>query len=196
MPNSTRSSPSTHRCSATFTASGPTWPASCSSPLATTPNGSTTEAKFAALVGVAPVPASSGKTTRHRLSRGGDRQANKAIHHVALVRMMSDTRTKTYVARRRQEGKSTKEIMRCLKRYVAREIYDQLLHPQPAPDAGALRALRKTKKITLQAAADNLQVWPTGCPGSNADSPATTSSTSATKTGSTNIDSYRSIIFW
>lgn len=119
-----------------------------------------TESKFAALVGVAPIPASSGKTTRHRLSRGGDRQANKAIHHVALVRMMSDTRTKTYVARRRHEGKSTKEIMRCLKRYIAREIYDQLLHPQPAPDAGALRALRKTKKITLQAAADNLHVWP------------------------------------
>jgi transposase len=118
------------------------------------------EAKFAALVGVAPIPASSGKTTRHRLSRGGDRQANKAIHHVALVRMMSDSRTKTYVARRRQEGKTTKEIMRCLKRYIAREIYDQLLHPQPAPDAGALRVLRKTKKITLQAAADNLRVWP------------------------------------
>jgi transposase len=121
----------------------------------------TTEAKFAALVGVAPVPASSGKTTRHRLSRGGDRQANKAIHHVALVRMRTDTRTRTYVARRRAEGKSTKETMRCLKRYIAREIYDQLLHPQPAPDAGFLRALRKTKKITLQTAADNLHVWPT-----------------------------------
>ncbi|MDQ0632388.1 transposase [Arthrobacter pascens] len=120
-----------------------------------------TEAQFAALVGVAPIPASSGKTSRHRLSRGGDRQANKAVHHVALVRMMSDTRTKTYVVRRRGEGKSTKEIMRCLKRYIAREIYNQLLHPQPAPDAGALRALRKTKNITLQAAADNLHVWPT-----------------------------------
>lgn len=118
-----------------------------------------TEAKFAALVGVAPIPASSGKTTRHRLSRGGDRQANKAIHHVALVRMMSDTRTRTYVTRRRQEGKSTKEIMRCLKRYIAREIYIQLLHPHPAPDTGALRALRKTKNITLQTAADNLHVW-------------------------------------
>jgi transposase len=118
------------------------------------------EAQFAALVGVAPIPASSGKTARHRLSRGGDRQANKAIHHVALVRMMSDTRTRNYVARRRSEGKNTKEIMRCLKRYIAREIYDQLLHPQPAPDAGALRALRKSKKITLQSAADTLHVWP------------------------------------
>ncbi|MCA4135701.1 IS110 family transposase, partial [Arthrobacter sp. M4] len=98
-----------------------------------------TEAKFAALVGVAPIPASSGKTTRHRLSRAGDRQANKAIHRIVLVRMRYDSRTRSYVNRRRQEGKSTKEIMRCLKRYVAREIYDQLFHPHPAPDGGPLR---------------------------------------------------------
>lgn len=121
----------------------------------------TTEAKFAALVGVAPVPASSGKTTRHRLSRAGDRQANKAIHRVVLVRMRYDSRTRSYVARRRQEGKSTKEIMRCLKRYVAREIYEQLLHPQPAPDAGPLRTVRTAKHLTLQQAADALHVWPT-----------------------------------
>ncbi|MFC9335230.1 transposase [Arthrobacter sp. NPDC057009] len=121
----------------------------------------TTEAKFAALVGVAPIPASSGKTTRHRLNRGGDRQANKAIHHVALVRMKTDARTRNYVARRRAEGKSTTEIIRCLKRYIAREIYDQIIHPQPAPDAGALRILRKSKNIALQAAADSLHVWPT-----------------------------------
>ncbi|MEV7661967.1 transposase [Paenarthrobacter sp. NPDC089316] len=93
------------------------------------------EANFAALVGVAPVPASSVKTSRHRLSRGGDRQGNKAIHRVVPVRMRYDSRTRAYVVRRRQEGNSTKEIMRCLKRYVAREIYDQLLHPQPGPDA-------------------------------------------------------------
>lgn len=121
----------------------------------------TTEAKFAALVGVAPIPASSGKTSRHRLSRAGDRQANKAIHRVVLVRMRYDSRTRAYVARRRQEGKSTKEIMRCLKRYVAREIYDQLLHPHPAPDAGTLRTSRTAKQLTLQQAADALHVWPT-----------------------------------
>jgi hypothetical protein len=121
----------------------------------------TTEAKFAALVGVAPIPASSGKTTRHRLSRAGDRQANKAIHRIVLVRMRYDSRTRTYVARRRQEGKSTKEIMRCLKRYVAREIYDQLLHPSPAPHAGTLRTTRTAKRLTLQQAADALHAWPT-----------------------------------
>jgi transposase len=121
----------------------------------------TTEAKFAALVGVAPVPASSGKMTRHRLSRAGDRQANKAIHRVVLVRMRYDSRTRAYVARRRQEGKSIKEIMRCLKRYVAREIYDQLLHPQPAPDGGSLRTRRTAKRLTLQQAADALHVCPT-----------------------------------
>jgi len=76
----------------------------------------TTEAKFAALVGVAPIPASSGRTTRHRLSRGGDRRAKKAIHHVALVRMRTDMRTRNYVARGRAEGKSTTEVIRCLKR--------------------------------------------------------------------------------
>ncbi len=121
----------------------------------------TSEAKFAALVGVAPIPASSGKTTRHRLSRAGDRQANKAIHRVVLVRMRYDSRTRNYVNRRRQEGKSTKEIMRCLKRYVAREIYNQLLHPQPVPDAGTLRVTRSARHVTLQQAADALDVWPT-----------------------------------
>ena len=125
------------------------------------PDRVTTEAKFAALVGVAPIPASSGKTTRHRLSRAGDRQANKAIHRVVLVRMRYDNRTRAYVARRRQEGKGTKEIMRCLKRYVAREIYNQLLHPRPAPDAAALRKARATKGLTLQEAAVALSVWPT-----------------------------------
>ena len=93
----------------------------------------TTEAKFAALVGVAPIPASSGKTSRHRLSRAGDRQANKAIHRVVLVRMRYDSRTRAYVARRHQEGKSTKEIMRCLKRYVAREVYTSFSTRAPAP---------------------------------------------------------------
>ncbi|GGI03245.1 hypothetical protein GCM10007170_46770 [Arthrobacter liuii] len=69
----------------------------------------TTEAKFAALVGVAPIPASSGKTNRHRLNRARDRLANKAIHRVVLVRMRYDSQTRTYLARRRQEGKALRK---------------------------------------------------------------------------------------
>lgn len=118
----------------------------------------TNQAKFAALTGVSPIPASSGKTSRHRLNRGGDRAANKAIHHVVLVRMSSDRRTKAYVARRREEGKSTKEIIRCLKRYVAREIYAQIFHPTPAPNGDLLRTLRKEQGISLHTAANALDV--------------------------------------
>jgi transposase len=85
------------------------------------------EASFAALCGVSPVDASSGKQQRHRLNRAGDRQANEALWRVVLVRMSTDPRTKDYVARRLKEGKSKKEAIRCLKRYVAREIYRDLI---------------------------------------------------------------------
>ncbi|EMY32814.1 IS110 family transposase [Arthrobacter crystallopoietes BAB-32] len=117
----------------------------------------TNQAKFAALVGVSPIPASSGKTVRHRLNRGGDRAANKAIYHVVVTRMASDPRTKAYVARRTEEGKSRMEIIRCLKRYVAREIYAQIHHPTPAPDGGLLRVSRRKQHISLQAAANALK---------------------------------------
>jgi transposase len=83
----------------------------------------TSEAGFAMLCGVAPIPASSGKTTRHRLNRGGDRQANKALYRVVLCRLRWDPRTRDYMQRRTKEGLSKKEIIRCLKRYVARELY-------------------------------------------------------------------------
>jgi len=161
MPNSTRSSPSHAPTLRDLASVGTDVASQLLVTVGDNPERVTTEAKFAALVGVAPIPASSGKTTRHRLNRAGDRQANKAIHRIVLIRMRYDSRTRTYVARRRQEGKSTKEIMRCLKRYVAREIYDQLLHPRPAPDAGSLRTVRTTKQLTLQQAADALHVWPT-----------------------------------
>jgi transposase len=85
------------------------------------------EASFASLCGVSPVEASSGKVVRHRLNRGGNRDANRALHMVCVVRMGSDRRTKRYVSRRTAEGKSKWEIMRCLKRYIAREIYRVLL---------------------------------------------------------------------
>lgn len=84
------------------------------------------EAAFAALCGASPVDASSGKQRRHRLNRGGDRQANGALWRIVMVRMSHDPRTQAYVARRTAQGKTKKEIMRCLKRYVAREIYSAL----------------------------------------------------------------------
>jgi transposase len=85
------------------------------------------EASFASLCGVSPVEASSGKVVPHRLNRGGNRDANRALHMICWVRMGSDERTRRYVARRTAEGKSKWEIMRCLKRYIAREVYRVLL---------------------------------------------------------------------
>jgi transposase len=85
------------------------------------------EASFASLCGVSPIEASSGKVVRHRLNRGGNREANRALYMVCLARMRRDERTKEYVARRTQEGKSKREIIRCLKRYIAREAYRVLL---------------------------------------------------------------------
>jgi len=84
------------------------------------------EASFAALCGVSPKDASSGLQQRHRLNRGGDRTANQALWRIVLVRMSTDPRTRAYVARRTTEGLSKKEIIRCLKRYVARELYPHL----------------------------------------------------------------------
>src|SRR5919199_1092592 len=85
------------------------------------------EASFASLCGVAPIEASSGKIVRHRLNRGGNRQANRALHMTCLARMRRDRRTHEYVARRTQEDKSKREIIRCLKRYIAREVYRVLI---------------------------------------------------------------------
>jgi transposase len=81
------------------------------------------EAGFAALCGVSPVPASSGKTARHRLNRGGDRAANSALHIIAIGRLRTEARTQAYVAKRIGEGHSKLEAIRCLKRYIAREVF-------------------------------------------------------------------------
>jgi transposase len=81
------------------------------------------EAAFAQLCGAAPLPASSGRSHRHRLNRGGDRQANHALHVIALTRLSSHPPTRAYAARRRAQGLSSSEIIRCLKRYIAREIH-------------------------------------------------------------------------
>lgn len=87
------------------------------------------EASFAHLCDAAPFPASSGRTNRHRLNRGGDRRANRAVHTIVLVRMRHDPRTRDYVARRTTEGLTKKDIIRCLKRFVAREVYQHLPCP-------------------------------------------------------------------
>ncbi len=84
------------------------------------------ERSWAHLCGVAPIPASSGKITRYRLNRGGDRQANAALYRIVLTRMSNHQQTRAYVTRRRAEGLNTAEIMRCLKRYVARQTFKHL----------------------------------------------------------------------
>lgn len=84
------------------------------------------EAAFAALVGVNPIPASSGNTTRHRLNRGGDRRANRALHMAVLTLIRTDPETQAYLARRTAQGKTPREIRRSLKRYLARRIYHRL----------------------------------------------------------------------
>jgi len=90
------------------------------------------ERSFASLCGASPVQASSGKTHRHRLNRGGDRQANAALWRITLVRLHCDQRTKDYLAKRVKDGKSKTEAIRCLKRYIAREVFAALPIPAPA----------------------------------------------------------------
>jgi transposase len=92
------------------------------------------EATFAKLCGVSPLDASSGKNERHRLNHGGDRQANSALWHIVFTRMVNDPRTKHYIERRMKDGKTKKEAMRCLKRYVAREVFAQLPRSELALD--------------------------------------------------------------
>jgi transposase len=101
------------------------------------------EAAFASLCGVAPIPASSGKTNRHRPSRGGDRDANRALYLLALGRMSWDPRTRAYVDRRTADGLSKPEIIRCLKRYLARELYHTLVGPPNAQLSPLTRCTRR-----------------------------------------------------
>jgi transposase len=92
------------------------------------------EAALARLCGACSIPASSGKTQRHRLNRGGNRQANAALHGIVVVRMKYHQPTKDYVAKRITEGKTKPEIMRCLKRSVAREIWARTKHLRQQPN--------------------------------------------------------------
>lgn len=88
---------------------------------------------LAKLCGVCPIPASSGKTKRFRLNRGGSRQANAALYRVAIVRMRNHPPTLAYVSKRKKDGKSNREIIRCLKRDIVREIFAHLCRPETAP---------------------------------------------------------------
>jgi transposase len=98
------------------------------------------EAAFAALCGASPVDASSGRQHRHRLNRGGNREANRALWVIAIVRMASDPSTQSYVQRRTQQGLSKKEILRCLKRYIARQLYRLLVSPTAGPARASQQA--------------------------------------------------------
>ncbi|MFF7160339.1 transposase [Streptomyces sp. NPDC008086] len=91
------------------------------------------EASFAALCGVSPVERSSGRRNYRRLNRGGDRQANAALHRIVFTRLRVDPRTQNYYERRIKEGKTRREIVRCLKRYAAREVSHLVKHLRPAP---------------------------------------------------------------
>jgi transposase len=119
------------------------------------------EAAFAMLCAACPIPASSGKTTRHRLNRGGDRRANNALFTIVLVRMRHDPATRAYVKRRTAEGKGRMEIMRCLKRYVAREVYQALTNPpEDLPTGAELLALRQDQGLTQGAVCNALGATP------------------------------------
>ncbi len=93
----------------------------------------TTDAKLARAAGVAPIPVSSGKTNRHRLDRGGNRQLNATIHRIAITRLRCHPETQDYIARKRAEGKSTKEAIRCLKRHLTRRLWHLLQTAPPGP---------------------------------------------------------------
>jgi transposase len=99
------------------------------------------DAAFAALAGTSPLPASSGKTVRHRLNRGGDRDLNSAIHTIAVTRIRDCERTRAYVTRRTTEGKTPAEIRRCIKRYIARELHRALTTTLTPPTSNPWNAL-------------------------------------------------------
>jgi transposase len=117
-------------------------------------------ASFAALCGTAPIPVSSGRTDRHRLSRGGDRQANTALHQIVLNRMTHDTSTRAYRDSRLTKGWTKKAVYRALKRAVVREVYRALIGRVTVPDYSDLRPARHAKNLTLTTAATALGVWP------------------------------------
>lgn len=117
-------------------------------------------ASFAALCGTAPIPVSSGRTDRYRLSRGGDRAANAALHHIVKVRMTYDPATRAYRDTHLARGWTKKAVYRALKRAVAREVFRALIGRCDIPDYSDLRPARQAKNITLTQVAHHFAVWP------------------------------------
>lgn len=123
------------------------------------------EAAFAQLCGVAPIPASSGKTVRHRLNRGGDRRGNQALYRIAVVRLRHDPRTRAYAQKRRAEGKTSMETIRCLKRAIAREAYRALTNPTTTTTSttarrSELREQRLAHQLSQTDVANALEIPP------------------------------------
>ena len=116
---------------------GPNTAASLLIAAGSNPDRLRSEVAFASLCGVNPIPASSGKTNRHRLNRGGDRQANAALYCIVVVRLRYELRTQAYMRRRTAEGMSKRDVIRCLKRYVAREVFSAIQKPAQILDAAA-----------------------------------------------------------
>ena len=158
-----------------------------------------TKSVFAALCGVSPVQASSGRIVRHRLNRGGNRQANQALWRIATTRMRWHQPTIEYVEKRRTEGKTRKEIIRCLKRHIAREIYHLLSNPHPTLHGNDLRCLRKTPEQPSTTPPKPSEPTQHASPNSNEANTTTTTSPPATTNGSppsptqTRFDKHRSI---
>lgn len=117
-------------------------------------------ASFAALCGTSPIPVSSGRTNRHRLSRGGDRQANWALHQIVKNRMTCDPRTRAYRDTHVAKGWTNAAVYRALKRAVVREVFQALLGNCPVPNYTDLRPARQAKNITLTHVAEHFHVWP------------------------------------
>ena len=140
------------------------------------PDRISTEAAFAALCGTSPVQASSGRIVRDRLNRGRNRQANNALWRIAINRIRYDPGTIAYTKKRQADGKTRREIIRCLKRHITREIYRLLTSPHPTPDGTDLRSQRNQARITLTHAATELRTHPPSSQHSNEASATTTSS--------------------
>ena len=151
------------------------------------------EAAFAALCGAAPVPASSGKTSRHRLSRGGDRAANNALFRIALVRMSHHQQTKDYVQRQLAKGHTRMEILRKLKRAIAREVFKLLTSQSRYPNTPTYARPAKPRTSRSLPLPTTSGSGPPSSPASNAGCNATTPSPTPTETGSKPLDTNRSI---